>query len=169
MITHRRINVERDRDVLLDFHAQANYAVASPWIKSYTPFEEFRAHWLATPQPQQFIEAMIESQNDVRTVAEVWEIDGEPAGYIWVRFTDIPEYGFTRADVDDLAVAPQFRRRGLGSKMMEFAEEAARASGANALYVDTGWENAPARSLYVRRGFREREIRYEMLLRVPGG
>ena len=153
----------------MDFHTQANYAVASPWIRSSTSFEEFREHWLKTPQPQQVIEAIVESQKDTRTVAELWEIDGEPAGYIWTRFTDIPEYNFTRADVDDLAVAPQFRGMGLGSRMMKFAEEAARTSGANALYVDTGWENAPARSLYVKRGFREREVRYEMLLREPGG
>ena len=53
--------------------------------------------------------------------------------------------------------------------MMKFAEEEALTSGAHALYVDTGWENAQARSLYVKRGFREREIRYEMLLREPGG
>ena len=56
----------------------------------------------------------------------MWEIDGEPAGF-----------DFTRADVDDLAVAPEFRRMGIGSQMMAFAEEAARANGANALYIET--------------------------------
>ena len=35
--------------------------------------------------------------------------------------------------MDDLSVAPEFRRRGIGSQMMAFAEEAARAKGANAL------------------------------------
>ena len=51
--------------------------------------------------------------------------------------------------------------------MMEFAEVSARESGAHALYVDTGWENDPARSLYVKRGFRARVIGYEMLFRRP--
>ena len=86
----------------------------------------------------------------------MWEIDGEPAGF-----------DFTRADVDDLAVAPEFRRMGIGSQMMAFAEEAARTNGANALYIETGWENEPARSIYVRRGFRERYLGYEMLFRRP--
>ena len=52
--------------------------------------------------------------------------------------------------------------------MLEFAEEAARANGANALYVGTGWRNAPARSLYVKAGYREQEVQYEMLFRLPG-
>ena len=69
--------------------------------------------------------------------------------------------------MDDLAVAPEFRRMRIGSQMIAFAEEAARANGANALYIDTGWENEPARSLYVKRGFRERVIGYEMLFRRP--
>ena len=51
--------------------------------------------------------------------------------------------------------------------MVEFAEEEARASGANALYIDTGWENAPARSLYEKQGFYGRELRYEKLFRLP--
>ena len=50
---------------------------------------------------------------------------------------------------------------------VEFAEEAARTHGANALYIDTGWENTPARSLYEKQGFYGRELRYEKLFRLP--
>ena len=104
---------------------------------------------------------------DPRTVAELWEVDGEPAGFVLVRVRDIDGYDYTSADLDDLAVAPAFRRMGIGSQMVEFAEEEARASGANALYIDTGWENAPARSLYEKQGFYGRELRYEKLFRLP--
>ena len=167
MITHRRVDVERDADTLFELHSQANYAVASPWMTSSTTYEQFRDHWLTTPQPEEFLASVTKSLNDPRTVAEIWEVDGAPAGFVWVRFTDVAGYEFTRADVDDLAVAPEFRMRGIGSQMMAFAEEAARASGTNALYIDTGWENEPARSLYVRRGLRERYLGYEMLFRRP--
>ena len=104
---------------------------------------------------------------DPRTVAELWEVDGEPAGFVLVRVRDIDGYDYTSADLDDLAVAPAFRRMGIGSQMVEFAEEEARASWANALYIDTGWENAPARSLYEKQGFYGRELRYEKLFRLP--
>ena len=156
MITHCRVDVERDADTLFELHSQANYAVASPWLRSATTYEQFRDHWLTTPQPEEFLASLTKSLKDPRTVAEIWKVDGEPVGF-----------DFTRADVDDLAVAPEFRRMGIGSQMMAFAEEAARTNGANALYIDTGWENDPARSPYVNRGFRERYLGYEMLFRRP--
>ena len=168
MITHRRVHVERDVDSLLELHSHANYASSSPWVRSRVSFDEFRDDWLTTPQPEEFLGNLTKSMEDPRTVAEMWEVDGEPAGFVCVRFTDTGWRDFTRADVYDLAVAPEFRRMGIGSWMMEFAEEAARAKGANALYVGTGWGNAPARSLYVKAGYREQEVQYEMLFRLPG-
>ena len=168
MITHRRVYVERDTDTLFELHSHANYFSASQWEKSSNSFERYRDHWLKSPQTKEFLGNVVKSLNDPRTIAEIWEVAGEPAGFVHVRFTDVTGYDFTRADVYDLAVAPEFRRMGIGTQMMAFAEEAARENGANALYIDTGWENEPARSLYVKRGFREREIGYEMLFRRPG-
>ena len=167
MITHRRVDVERDAETLFELHSHANYFSSSPWEKSSNSFERYRDHWLTTPQTKEFLGNVIKSLNDPRTVAEIWEVDGEPAGFVHVRFTDVTGRDFTRADVYDLAVAPEYRRMGIGTQMMAFAEEAARESGANALYIGTGWENVPARSLYVKRGFREREVEYEMLFRSP--
>ena len=167
MITHRRVDVERDRDALLELHGHANYASSSPWVRSLVSFEEYRDDRLRTAQPKEFLVNLAKAMQDPRTVAELWEVDGEPAGLVCVRFTDTGWRDFTRADVYDLAVAPAFRRMGIGSLMMEFAEESARSHGANALYVGTGWENGPARSLYEKRGFREQEVQYEMPFRLP--
>ena len=167
MITHRRVDVERDVDVLLELHSHANYYSSSPWVRSCVSFEQFRDHWITTPQTEEFLNNLTRSMEDPRTVAELWEVDGEPAGFVCVRFTDTGWWDFTRGDVYDLAVAPEFRRMGIGSRMMEFAEEEARASGPNALYVGTGWDNTPARSLYVKRGFREQEVGYEIILDLP--
>jgi len=44
MITHRRVDIEHDKDIQLDFHSQANYAVADEWIRSSTVSKEFRDH-----------------------------------------------------------------------------------------------------------------------------
>ncbi len=167
MITHRRVDVERDKDVLLELHSHANYASSSPWVRSLVSFEEYRDDWLTTGQTKEFLGNLAKAMEDPRTVAELWEVDGEPAGLVCVRFTDTGWRDFTRADVYDLAVAPVFRSMGIGSRMMAFAEEAARSSGAHALYVGTGWGNGPARALYEKRGFREQEAQYEMLFRVP--
>ena len=169
MITHRRVDVERDVDALLELHSHANYASSSPWVRSRHSFERFRDHWLTTSQPKEFLGNLANDRWKTATDgrAEVWEVDGEPAGFVWVRVRDIDGYDYTSADLDDLAVAPAFRRMGIGSQMVEFAEEEARASGANALYIDTGWENTLARLLYEKQGFYGRELRYEKLFRLP--
>ena len=82
MITHRRVYVERDADALFELHSQANYAVANPWMTSSTTYEQFRDHWLTTPQPEEFLASLTKSLKNPRTVAEIWEVDGGPAGFV---------------------------------------------------------------------------------------
>ncbi len=61
--------------------------------------------------------------------------------------------------VDALAVAPEFRRRGIARTLLEGAEEAATRAGLGGVTLDTGLHNEPARSLYEAAGYRQREIR----------
>ena len=61
--------------------------------------------------------------------------------------------------VDALAVAPEFRRRGVATALLAGAEEAARDAGLNGVALDTGLQNEAARALYEHTGFRQREIR----------
>ena len=88
MITHRRVDVERDVDALLELHSHANYASSSPWVRSCVSFEQFRDHWLTTPQTGEFLGNPAKSMEDPRTVTELWEVDGEPAGLVCVRLTN---------------------------------------------------------------------------------
>jgi predicted N-acetyltransferase YhbS len=55
--------------------------------------------------------------------------------------------------VSQLAIDPQFKKSGLGSKLMDYCEELARAEGFEAVQLDTA---KPARHLvdwYLRRGY----------------
>jgi ribosomal protein S18 acetylase RimI-like enzyme len=61
--------------------------------------------------------------------------------------------------VDALAVAPAWRRRGIGSALLEDAERRARRAGLAGLALDTGLHNEPARALYTAYGFSERDVR----------
>jgi len=61
--------------------------------------------------------------------------------------------------VDALAVAPDFRRRGVARAMLAGAERAAAAAGFEGVALDTGLHNDAARSLYEGAGYREREVR----------
>jgi ribosomal protein S18 acetylase RimI-like enzyme len=61
--------------------------------------------------------------------------------------------------VDALAVAPNWRRRGIARRLLDEAHEQARTAGLDRLALDTGLQNADARRLYEAYGFGEREIR----------
>jgi ribosomal protein S18 acetylase RimI-like enzyme len=55
--------------------------------------------------------------------------------------------------INYLAVYPGFRGLGLGMRLLDRAQEAARASGCTALSLDVEFSNEPAISLYRKHGF----------------
>lgn len=56
--------------------------------------------------------------------------------------------------VNVIATFPEFRRRGIGARLLAAAEERARASGADALSIIVASENRAAHRLYERTGYR---------------
>ena len=61
--------------------------------------------------------------------------------------------------VNVLAVRPQFRGLGLGTRLLEFADETGRAHGKRGMSVIVSDANPGARRLYERCGYREAAAR----------
>ena len=55
--------------------------------------------------------------------------------------------------LNDLFVAPDGRKKGIASALMQHAEEFARESGAKGMELATHIENMPAQQLYEKRGW----------------
>jgi ribosomal protein S18 acetylase RimI-like enzyme len=90
----------------------------------------------------------------------VGRIGGRLAGYALV----LTRHGTPFARLYSLAVAPDNLRRGIGGKLLEAAEAAARAAGAEGLRLEVRADNDAAIGLYARRGYRrigQREAYYE--------
>jgi ribosomal protein S18 acetylase RimI-like enzyme len=108
---------------------------------------------LADPQTADYVEDW-GRQGDGGVVAE-W--DGEPVGACWYRrFTAAhPGYGFLGADVPGIgfAVRERFRRRGIGTRLLEATVVMLGESGAQAVSLSVELENDRARRLYQRAGF----------------
>jgi GNAT superfamily N-acetyltransferase len=87
----------------------------------------------------------------------VWlmTVDGTPAGFVVLTVAFSMEYGGLRGFVDDLFVAPVFRRRGLASEALDVVKDECRARGVRALLVETSLENQQAVRVYSRAGFSE--------------
>jgi ribosomal protein S18 acetylase RimI-like enzyme len=85
-------------------------------------------------------------QNYPGATLDVVEADGEPAGRLYVFRGD------SDIRIMDIALAPPFRGRGIGTKLLQALIEEADASGSKlSIHVE---HNNPARSLYDRLGFR---------------
>jgi len=164
MFRYRAIDVKRDRDLLLEFHCRINYDSETPYARTAS-YEQYRKKWLSTSQPETFLSDLVESMKDERTMAEILEYNGSTAAYLWVKFTDIHDYGITVAEVMDIAVAPGYQRRGIGSKMFRHIQETARKRGATLLRSDTGVDNIASQKLHEKSGFKPYRIHYEKVIR----
>jgi len=81
------------------------------------------------------------------------ELDGQIGGFACVRVVPCVLYAEPYAELTDLYVEPEFRRRGLGRALIAFAEQLAQARGAAGLIIMTGVGNAAAQALYRAVGY----------------
>ena len=163
MLAQRAVDPERDRDVLLELHCAANYESETRWAR-VARYETYRAAWLASGQTETYLESLARSLDDPRTIAEIWEDDGETVGYVCATFHDVEGYGLTFAEIADIGVFRGHRRRGVGLAMLRRVEMLAKDRGASWLRSKTGIENTASRALHAKHGFRQYHIGYEKLL-----
>ncbi|MDH5019977.1 GNAT family N-acetyltransferase [Halobacterium rubrum] len=75
--------------------------------------------------------------------------------------TGLYETDATRGVVDNVYVRPDQRGDGLGSALLDFAEDALCEDGADVLAVEALAANDAARRLYERRGYQPHRVTYE--------
>ena len=79
----------------------------------------------------------------------VWEEDGKPVG-----LSNVLRQGATdRWYIGNVAVLPEYRRRGIARQLVEACVDLAKERGAKGIVLDVVAGNVPAYSLYERLGF----------------
>ena len=73
------------------------------------------------------------------------------------------------AEILTLAVAPEFRRQGLGRKLLSRMEAFAREGGAHKIFLEVAAGNAPARTLYETSGYGSAGLRKGYFSGPSGG
>src|SRR3954471_24943886 len=105
------------------------------------------AHWTATDYQKIFDSP--ELQTDWRRIALVIEEDGKVQGFL-VAQTVGGEW-----EIENVAIAPDARRRGLGTRLVGELLDLARGHGATAVFLEVRESNHPARALYGKWAFLE--------------
>lgn len=88
----------------------------------------------------------------------VAEVDGRVAGFLVSRAIDAAEW-----ELLNLAVAPEFRRRGVARALLE----ALRSASRGAIFLEVRESNEAARNLYKSLGFQEVGVRRQYYERSP--
>ena len=102
-------------------------------------------------EPGRAGEALAKTIEGPESIVFLAELNGEPVGFC-SGYLDMHSvrYG-QRCWVEDLAVHPEHRSRGIGGLLLDAACDWARERGATHLELDTAHPRARARSFYERR------------------
>lgn len=166
MLTQRIVDLNRDRDFILDLHCLRGWEGLPNWARNAS-YYQYREGWLKTPQPQQFLDDVEESVRDERTIAEIWEEGDRPVGFLWLVFSELDGFDLTFAEVRSLVVSTGHQRRGIGGLMLRHAEAEATRSGAISLRSEMATDNEAARAMHGKQGFTVATYQYEKILSAP--
>lgn len=115
--------------------------------------EENAQGWQTTADK---FEMRLSHQADGKSISLAAEYNGEPAGYINV-YTNSEWGAFANTgypEIVDFAVLEKFRRKGIGTKLMETAEQIS-SEYADTVYLGVGLHSGygSAQRMYVKRGY----------------
>lgn len=83
--------------------------------------------------------------------------EAQPAGYLWAQFQTRPDgwtrFGLRLLYIQHMAVAPQFRRKGVGALLLSRAVDIARRKGIKRVELDVWSFNSEAKCFYAKHGF----------------
>ena len=88
------------------------------------------------------------------TLTLIYMVVGRPAGFVMIGALPADGDGQTGAEVLAIAVSAEFRRRGIGHELLQFAQKEAEDLGEQRLFLHTATENLSAQKLFLKNGFR---------------
>jgi len=112
--------------------------------------------------PEHVIVRLTEAGTETVFVAD----DGpDIAGFACLQVTRSVCYDHPRAELTELYIAPDHRRRGVGRALVEMVVQAAKEAGAAEIVLATSGDNEAARRLYQACGFAsEGDVYYTRVL-----
>ena len=163
-IIHKRIDLSADKDYVLERHCRINYECDTPWKRKMT-YEEYRQEWFGMKaQINEFLDMLLESCKDSRSIADILFIEDVVMGYLWVPFYGNEESDFVFAEIQDIYVEPSYRNRGIANYLFAYAENKARQNGAKVIRSGTGCENMSSVGLHKKMGYYQYRYEFEKLL-----
>jgi len=93
------------------------------------------------------------------TMTFIYVAEGGPVGFVMVGALLEDRERERRAEVLAIAVTPEFQKRGIGEKLLQFAQRSLEHLGELRLFLHTAKENLAAQKLFLKNGYRPVEIK----------
>jgi ribosomal protein S18 acetylase RimI-like enzyme len=100
-----------------------------------------------------FISEVFEAKNSPNHRIFVAQAEDEIAGFIWLQ--EYEENEGRLGYITNIHVVKKYRNRGIGKRLLRFAEDYFRRKGAVKLQLEVVDTNTPAISLYQKNGFKQ--------------
>ncbi len=111
----------------------------------------------ALTEPQQIKDAFKKFVSDPNSLVLLAE-ETELAGYLFAQFQNHPanwaRFELKLLYIQHLTVTPMFRRRGIATKLLSAALDAARSRGIERMELDVWSFNSEAKNFYLKNGFK---------------
>ena len=118
------------------------------------------------PLPESYYSAYEEIHRDPNHEMIVAELNGEVMGTLHLMFLpSISFQGGLRAQIESVRIDNQHQNRGLGSQMMKWAIERAKARGAHIVQLTTHKTRGDAHRFYERLGFKGTHLGMKLSLK----
>jgi len=164
MLHYRPIDIKKDKKILLELQCQINYACESPYFRDKS-YEKYQKKWISTEQTKVFLSRLAKSIRDKRTIAKIVEENKNVIGYFWVQIFDIIGYDVSYAEISELAVIPEYQRKGIATKMISYIEKEVRKRGVAVIRSGTGILNIPSQKLHKKLDYLPIRFSYEKILK----
>jgi GNAT superfamily N-acetyltransferase len=132
-----------------------------PMVEEYWRFEAIAGFDAAR------LRAILGRVLDDASLGRAWvaTVHGQPAGYLLAVYVFSLEHQGVTAEIDELFIAPQHRKLGLGARMLIAAEMQFRSEGCTNVSLQIGRSNEEARRFYRSHGFEDR-AGYELVSKM---
>ena len=125
-------------------------------VDEHHDFDERRFIPTRERTPADYANFLIRQLDDPKSIVLVADDHGDVIGYVYATDEGY-DYMSLRGPagvLQDILVAPEFRRRGVGEQLLTAAIDTLRARGVSQIVLSTAERNAEAQRLFARAGFR---------------
>lgn len=143
-------------NIIYQVAAITNLDILMEFVKEFHEFEKL-------PFDERIDRDVVKRIITDSSLGRVWliQLGDEVIGYVVLTLGYSIEYRGRDAFVDELYIRSDYRRQGVGTKTLQFVEDACRSLDVKALHLEVGKINTKAQQFYKKVGYEDHE-RYLM-------